>query len=158
VTWGAVQHQFGGKGGLFLAVVEDSFARFASRLSELAIEDQSLEKRVSLFVDRAWQHFSSAAYRASFEILLNHLGQEDRPPWGIWQEQLLRSWDRIWMEFLGDAPIPRRRHHVLQHYTISVLSGLASSLVLAGPAARLHASELDLLKDSLARELIRDAR
>ncbi|MBW2236746.1 MAG: hypothetical protein JRG85_15270 [Deltaproteobacteria bacterium] len=62
------------------------------------------------------------------------------------------------MDFLGDAPIPRRRHHVLQYYTISVLSGLASSLVLAGPAARLHASELDLLKDSLARQLIRDAR
>ena len=158
VTWGAVQHQFGGKDGLFLAVVEDSFAHFASLLSDLAIEDQSLETRVSLFVDGAWQHFSSATYRATFEILLNHLGREDRPPGGSWQQQLFRSWDRIWMEFLGDAPIPRRRHPILQHYTISVLSGLASSLVLAGPGARLHASELDLLKDSLTRELTRDVR
>ncbi len=140
VTWGA------------------AFAHFASRLSDLAIEDQSLETRVSLFVDGAWQHFSSATYRATFEILLNHLGREDRPPGGSWQQQLLRSWDRIWMEFLGDAPIPRRRHPILQHYTISVLSGLASSLVLAGPGARLHASELDLLKDSLTRELTRDVR
>jgi AcrR family transcriptional regulator len=158
VTWGAVQHHFGGKDGLFLAVVEESFAHFAARLSDIALEDQSLEKRVSLFVDGAWQHFSSATYRATFEILLNHLGREDRPPRGTWQQQLFRSWDRIWMEFLGDAPIPRQRQHVLQHYTISVLSGLASSLVLAGPAARLHASELDLLKDSLVRELSRDVR
>jgi AcrR family transcriptional regulator len=158
VTWGAVQHHFGGKDGLYLAVVEHSFARFASRLSGIAIEDQSLEKRASIFVDGAWQHFSSATYRATFEILLNHLGREDRPPRGTWQQQLFRSWDRIWMEFLGDAPISRRRHHVLQHYTISVLSGLASSLVLAGPGARLHPTELDLLKDSLARELTGDVR
>ena len=140
VTWGAVQHHFGGKEGLFLAVVEDSFARFASQLPDIASEGQSLEKRVSLFVDGAWQHFSSPAYRAT------------------WQAQLFRSWDGIWMEFFGDAPIPRRWHHVLQHYAISVLSGLASSLVLARPAARLHASELGLLKDSLVRELSRDAR
>jgi AcrR family transcriptional regulator len=158
VTWGAVQHHFGGKDGLFMAVVDDSFARFASQLPDVADESQGPEKRVRLFVDGAWQHFSSAAYRATFEILLNHLGREDPPPGVGWQTQLFRSWDRIWMEFFGDVPIPRSRHHVLQHYTIAVLSGLASSLLLGGPDARLHASELDLLKDSLARELTRDAR
>ena len=29
VTWGAVQHHFGGKDGMLAAVVEDSFNRFA---------------------------------------------------------------------------------------------------------------------------------
>jgi len=48
VTWGAVQHQFGGKGGLFLAVVEDSFARFAARLhaSELDLLKDSLAREL----------------------------------------------------------------------------------------------------------------
>ena len=35
ITWGAVQHHFGGKDGLLMAVLEDSFARFAERLRDI---------------------------------------------------------------------------------------------------------------------------
>jgi hypothetical protein len=44
---------------------------------------------------------------------------------------------------------------VLQHYTISVLSGLASTLLLEGGDAKLREAELDLLRDTLVRELRR---
>ena len=49
-------------------------------------------------------------------------------------------------------PCPLQQR-MLQHYTISVLSGLASTLMLEGPGARLREPELDLLKQTLAREL-----
>src|SRR5690242_17895294 len=42
VTWGAVQHHFGGKDGLLLAVLEDSFERFAQRLGDVAVDGTSL--------------------------------------------------------------------------------------------------------------------
>jgi len=61
------------------------------------------------------------------------------------------------MRIFADAPLSRRRHFVLQHYTISVLSGLASTLMLEGPEARLPTAELDLLKETLVRELTRAA-
>ena len=63
VTWGAVQHHFGGKHALLVAVVEDSFNRFAGRLEGIPIEGVPLEERVSQFIDRAWAHFSSRFIR-----------------------------------------------------------------------------------------------
>jgi AcrR family transcriptional regulator len=157
VTWGAVQHHFGGKDGLLVAVLEHSFNRFAERLDDIPVEDATLEKRAALFVDRAWEHFRSRLYRSTFEILLNHLGREDLHDEPSWQMRMFRAWDRIWMGLFGDAAIPRRRQLVLQHYTISVLSGLASTLILEGGAARLREPELDLLKRTLATELRRSS-
>ena len=53
------------------------------------------------------------------------------------------------------TPIARRRHLVLEHYVISTLSGLASTLMLESREATLPDEELDLLKDTLVRELNR---
>ena len=58
VTWGAVQHHFGGKDGMLAAVIEESFNRFAARLADVAPQAPWSE-RIDLFVERAWQHFSS---------------------------------------------------------------------------------------------------
>ena len=65
-----------------------------------------------------------------------------------------RAWDGVWMRLFRDAPLTRRRHTLLEHYTISTLSGLASTLMLEGEGAVLRAEELALLKDTLARELV----
>jgi AcrR family transcriptional regulator len=153
VTWGAVQHHFGGKDGILLAVVEDSFNHFASLLATVPIEDTPLEKRASLFIDRAWDHFSSDNYRCTFEILLNYLGREDLGETPRWQARMFRAWDAIWMDLFHDAPISQRRHRILEHYTISTLSGLASTLVLEGGDASLRSEEIDVLKKLLVREL-----
>jgi len=52
VTWGAVQHHFGGKDGILDAVLEDSFDRFAQRLADIPLR-APLRERVSLFLARA---------------------------------------------------------------------------------------------------------
>ncbi len=154
VTWGAVQHHFGGKDGILLAVLEDSFGRFERRL-DFPVEGTPLEARVQLFVDRAWEHFSSRQYRCTFEIMLNHPGRGDREGPAKWPLQMSRAWDRVWRRLFAEAALPRRRHRTLQHYTVGVLSGLASTLLLEGGEARLSSAELDLLKDTLVRELCR---
>ena len=74
-----------------------------------------------------------------------------------WQHEMFRAWDGIWMRLFRDSRIPRRRHRVLEHYVIATLSGLASTLLLEGSRATLRQEELDLLKDTLARELARGA-
>ena len=153
VTWGAVQHHFGDKDGILMAVLEASFERFAGRLGEGPGEDADLEKRVALFVDRSWEHFGGPHYRSTFEILLNLPPDLDLP----WQRELLRSWNRIWSRYFPESPPGRRRSVDLMHYTISVLSGLAATRILEGRDARVRASELGFLKDTLVRELARGA-
>ena len=148
VTWGAVQHHFGDKDGILMAVLEESFSRFAELLGDGA-EGSELEKRVALFVDRSWEHFSSPHYRSTVEILLNL-------PEGVeiaWQSDMLKAWNRIWGEYFPDGQLTRRQTLDIMHYTISSLSGLAVMKMLEGPRSRIRASELGFLKDTMLREL-----
>jgi len=160
VTWGAVQHHFGGKDGMLVAVLDDSFRRFAALMETIPLEGTSLEERASLFIDRAWQHFSSPHYRSTYEILLHYLGRAEKRRHGgggggDWRERMFGGWDALWQRLFGDTRLPRSRHYVLQHYTISVLSGFASTLMLEGSEAAIRPAELELLKETLARELAR---
>jgi AcrR family transcriptional regulator len=138
VTWCSVQHHFGGKEGMLVAALEDSFRRFAERLESIPLEGTNLEKRASLFIDRAFEHFSSPHYRTTFEILLHSTRRGLSRASPDWRERMFRGWDRIWRRLFAEARLPRARHFVLQHYTISVLSGMASTLLLEGGEASLR--------------------
>jgi len=153
VTWGAVQHHFGGKHGILQAVLEDTFARFAARFEDISIAVTPIAERTSLFIERAWQHFGSRHYRSTLEILLAHAtdpaeaGDADDPSW---QQQMFRAWDGVFSRLFSDTPLPRRRRLLLAHYTLSVLSGLALTQMLQPEsAARIPPEELDFLKQSL---------
>jgi AcrR family transcriptional regulator len=150
VTWGAVQHHFGGKDGILTAVLEESFNRFAERLGDVEAAGLSLERRAALFVDRSWEHFESAHFRSTFEILQHYAAPA---PEHAWQAQMLEAWNRVWTELFGDRPHSRARRIALQHYTISVLTGLASLLRFEAPSAAVRELELGLLKETLVREL-----
>jgi AcrR family transcriptional regulator len=153
LTWGAVQHHFGGKDPLLLAVLEDSFERFAERLERVDVAGTSLAARAALFVDLAWEHFRSRHYRATFEILLNYLGRDAQRGVGDWRIEMSRAWDRVWSRVFADAELPRKRSLMLQHFTVSTLSGLAATLMLQDQDATLPKGELEVLKSTLAREL-----
>ena len=151
VTWGAVQHHFGGKEGILAAVLEESFDRFAARLAEAPAQGEALEPRVTRFLDAAWEHFSSAHYRSTFEILLNYAADESDPE-PAWQREMLSAWSAIWSSWFADARLPKRRSVALQTHTISVLSGMAMLQILGGGAPRSRALELELLRDTLLKE------
>ena len=155
LTWGAVQHHFGGKDELLLAVLEDSFERFAQRLEPVTIDGTSITARATLFVDLAWEHFRGRHYRATFEILLNYLGRAEHRGVGNWRVEMSRGWDRVWSRIFADTRLPRKRSLLLQHFTVSTLSGLASTLMLQGSKPTPPTWELEVLKATLVRELTR---
>lgn len=149
VTWGAVQHHFGDKDGILVAVLEESFNRFAEVLAQPIAPDLTLADRVSLFVDRSWAHFGSVHYRSTYEILLN------LPP-GLeptWQNEVLATWNRIWSDYFPEQRTARRHVLDIMRYTVSVLSGLATTNMLAGTLERSRDTELGYLKVTLCHEL-----
>jgi AcrR family transcriptional regulator len=159
VTWGAVQHHFGGKDGILLAVLEESFGRIAERLADVEVESTTLEARVELFIERAWEHFGSPHFQSTFEILLSYAGSEGTESDMLWQTEMFKQWNRIWNRLFADAELARRDTVTLQYYTISVLSGLAAMRMVRGRPGRKPAAELDLIKQTLTRELgVRDGR
>lgn len=149
VTWGAVQHHFGDKDGILMAVLEESFARFADVLGEAPSAGDSLEKRVSLFIDRAWQHFGGPHYRSTFEILLNLPGDIELS----WRTEMLTRWSAIWSQYFPESKVARRRTIDQMGYAVSVLSGLATTQMLGGGGAVIRGTELGYLKDTLVREI-----
>lgn len=155
VSWGAVQHHYGDKRGILLAVLEDSTNLLIDRLAAVPAEGLSLEERVAAFVDEAWLHFSSSHYRSTFEILLD-LSSSDEPlpdlPRTLAELQG-PSWAGAWARFFGDASLSPRRAVALQRYTTSVLAGIASMSILDGATPELRNIELDFLKDTLLFEL-----
>jgi hypothetical protein len=89
-------------------------------------------------------------------ILLGHATDDeangDEGP--SWQQQMGQAWDGTFNRLFGDSGLPRGRRLTLEHYVLSVLMGLAASLMLQ-PEAAIRPEELDLLKDTLVRELQR---
>lgn len=152
VSWGAVQHHYGDKRGILIAVLEESTNRLIQRLGAVRLEGLSLEERVAAFVDTAWEHFSSSHYRCTFEILneLSVAGESIPDLPHSLAELQGPSWAESWQRFFGDAPIPARRAVALQRYATAVLSGMASMRVLEGDT---RGVELDFLKDTLLFEL-----
>jgi AcrR family transcriptional regulator len=150
VTWGAVQHHFGAKDGILEAVLEDSVARLAERTASIPA-DAPLDERIALFVERAWEHFSSPHYRSMLEILL-HLAPAERVGAPGWQTAMAQALDRIWRRIFPDVRLPQRRALALQRYSASVLSGLASLGLLDGRGPG-RPAELGLLEETLRREL-----
>lgn len=150
VTWGAAQHHFGGKDGIWIAVLEDSFERFAAKLAEVP-DDAPLPERVAQFVARGWEHFSSPHYRSTFEILIH--ASDVLPHDSIWRERMEKAWARIWAEVFAGERLSRGRALALQQFTVAALAGLASLRMLQGEAAAPREAELALLRDALLREL-----
>ena len=71
----------------------------------------------------------------------------------VWNSQ-----DAFWRRLFADARLPQRRHVVLQHYTIAVLAGLASTLMLEGAEVALRPAVVELLKENLTEQLGRGVR
>jgi len=150
VTWGAVQHHFGAKGGILEAVLEDTFERFEARLADIA-SDLPLARRVSLFVERAWEHFVSPHFRSTFEILMHHgKGDPEEVPLH-WQEKMFRDFDRVFERLFSNAGLPRRERAALHQYAVAQLMGLAALEMLDEPRPR--GVQLALLERTLLREL-----
>jgi AcrR family transcriptional regulator len=70
VTWGAVQHHFGGKEEILEEVLERSHLKFHQTLSAGRFTTGSQAQRVSKYVDAAWYHYQGDEYMATMEILL----------------------------------------------------------------------------------------
>ncbi|MDH3994751.1 MAG: TetR/AcrR family transcriptional regulator [Gammaproteobacteria bacterium] len=70
ITWGAVQHHFGGKDEILEQVLDRSHQTFQARLSDPHFTTGSADTRVRKYVEAAWQHYQGDEYMASLEILL----------------------------------------------------------------------------------------
>jgi AcrR family transcriptional regulator len=70
VSWGAVQHHFGGKHEILEQVLARSHEKFDETMAGEEFTRGPLEKRVERFINAAWEHYRGDEYMATLEILL----------------------------------------------------------------------------------------
>ncbi len=70
MTWGAVQHHFGGKEEILGEVLERSHRKFQQSLGDARFSSGTPKARVARYVDLAWEHYRGDEYMATMEILL----------------------------------------------------------------------------------------
>ena len=69
VSWGGIQHQFGGKEGVLEAVLERVLRDFVDRVDRFSTREESLEGRVEAWVEASWALHRDPTYRAFREVM-----------------------------------------------------------------------------------------
>ncbi|RBY84414.1 TetR/AcrR family transcriptional regulator [Blastococcus sp. TF02A-26] len=89
VTWGAIQHHFGTREALMLAVLEEGNERLSRLLREAEIRGGSVEERVGEYLAVLEAHYGSQEYLVFMQVLLT-LAHDPRT-----SEQTLATMQRI---------------------------------------------------------------
>ena len=71
VTWGVIQHHFGTRDGLLIAVARRSADQLVDLAEHAVIQGESVEERLTSFADVMWKHFRRPEYLVSVQIMLN---------------------------------------------------------------------------------------
>jgi AcrR family transcriptional regulator len=71
VTWGVIQHYFGTREGLMLAVLEDGAAHMVSTVEHARIEGSTAAERMSQLIEVFSAHYGRREYLASLQVMLN---------------------------------------------------------------------------------------
>jgi AcrR family transcriptional regulator len=71
VSWGVIQHHFGTREALLVAVLEDGARRFTETVEKAAIDGDTPRQRMEQLVDILVAYYGSREYLADVQILLN---------------------------------------------------------------------------------------
>jgi AcrR family transcriptional regulator len=71
VTWGAIQHLFGSREQMMLAVAQDIQMAFKERVATAQIDGESLEERLDRIIDVLAEHYEDPSFLVEVQILLD---------------------------------------------------------------------------------------
>ena len=127
ITWGAVQHLFGGKEELLLSVVRHALDKISTQIDRIRLHDASIEQRSDRIVDLTWNVYNSRDYFALIEIVRGTKGDKQIHRKIVDANQRVRSHiQQVWLEAFSDAPISEDQVILACEHLTLTLSGLAS--------------------------------
>ncbi|WP_084396863.1 TetR/AcrR family transcriptional regulator [Henriciella aquimarina] len=127
VSWGAVQHLFGDKGALLLAVAGEASDQLTKKLRSSVKGSDDLPTRLRTIIDLTWSIYRLPSYVAMVEIIRD----SRRDP--ALNKKLLRAQTSltqdlrgVWEEVLGDTGLDSDQINRVRDLVTLTLSGLAS--------------------------------
>jgi AcrR family transcriptional regulator len=71
VTWGVIQHHFGTREALMVAVLQDGARHFSETIANGKIDGTTTAERLQQLIELLGEHYGSPAYVAYMQIMLN---------------------------------------------------------------------------------------
>lgn len=127
VSWGAVQHIFGDKGGLLLAVAGEATDQLTKNLRASVKASDDLSTRLRTMIDLTWSIYRLPSYVAMVEII-----RDSRRDPALnkkilrAQKSLTQDLRAVWQDVLADTGMPEERINRVRDMVTLTLSGLAS--------------------------------
>jgi AcrR family transcriptional regulator len=148
VTWGAIQHQFGTRQALLLAVLEDRWHRLTDRIEATEVSGETLEERLAWVMGALEEHYGTPEYLVFTQIMLDLIqspasSEATKQAVAAHGRNLTRVWRPLFAEALGEAS----RDDELVRYAFLAIRGYLSANTMA---SRLVAQR----RDGPIRELL----
>ena len=161
VTWGAIQHLFGSREALMIAVLNDGWSKLHRDVATQRIEGESLELRLRSVLDVLAGYYEQPEHLAQIQILLDFTANPEttattRRAIKRHGSELTEAWQPLFHQALGDAA----DDDDLVLYAFSTLRGyLASRLIATSITAetRDDAVQRALLVDGVAAAIRAEA-
>lgn len=149
ITWGAVQHHFGNKEEILLAVLQKSHDVYIESLSTDDLKVGSMEKRVDLFVDKVWEHYRSDLYFAFLEIVMAARGKKGKYSlYDRWMNKLLDVHGETMAEIFDAHKVPKGRLNEAFRFVHRFFTGLAVDQILE-PGMPFERTHIKRIKEGL---------
>lgn len=125
VTRGAIQHHFGTRDELLIALIEELTATLCAKSEKAVFADKAIAERLAGICEQYWAIVSSRHFIAAIQILLGTLHDPVLHPrilnvMGKAETEL----DRLWLELFGDYAIDHARLVATRHLAFAAFRGL----------------------------------
>jgi AcrR family transcriptional regulator len=144
VSRGAVQHHFGSRADLLVAVVDD-LGIALSRSKDIP-PGLSIRERVSMSIDQTWQLLRSPHFKAVVQIWLAM--QSDKKVFGATKAKVAHiesELDKKWLRLFADVHLPTKQITMARHVALATLRGLSLRNTYTQEASA-SAPEIETLK------------
>ena len=153
ITWGAVQHHFGNKEEIMIAVMEMASDVYMDSLKCPMLRQGTLEQRIDRFVNLVWEHYKSDLYFAFTEIVMASRGPNSGLIFS--QERMHKQVEKnltILNSLFSDQKIAQHKVEEALRYGHRFLAGFALDRLL-DPSQPYETRHLKRLKQELLHSL-----
>lgn len=137
VTWGAIQHQFGTRQALLLAVLEDRWRRLTDRIRAAGVSGATLEERLACVMEALEEHYGDPEHLVYMQIMLDLIqspasSETTKRAVAEHGRHLTRVWRPLFARALGGAS----KDEELVRYAFLTIRGYLSANTMAARLVR----------------------
>jgi AcrR family transcriptional regulator len=139
VTWGAIQHQFGSRQALLLAVLEDRWQRLTDRIQSADVSGGTLEERLACVMAALEALYGSPEHPVVMQIMLDLIqspasSEATKRAVADHGRELVRVWRPLFSKALGEAA----KDEELVRFAFLTIRGYLSANTMAARLAPLR--------------------